>query len=81
MKYNKKQPKDFIHFDTSKTYACPMIRSDSKYPNEIEDIVEVKLVEDSLGYFVDSIQPGYERKYFYDKYLDYLFHRNYIKEI
>ena len=81
MKDNKGHPKNFIYFDTTKTYLCPMIRSNTAYPNEIEDIVEVRLEENSHGYFVYAINPGYDTKYFYDRYLQWLFYTNYIKEI
>ena len=81
MKNTKGNLKNFIHFDTTKTYMCPMIREDSVYPNEIEEIVEVKLVEVKNGYDIISLKPGYKSKYFYDKYLDWLFYTNYIKEV
>lgn len=81
MQDNKNHPKDFIYFDTSKTYLCPMIRSETVYLNEIEDIIEVKLEKDRYGYFVYAINSGYEVKYFYDKYLEWLFYTGYIKDI
>ena len=81
MKDNKGHPKDFKYFDTTIKYQCPMIREDSAYPNEIEDIVEVVLEEERYGYFIKSTKPGYRTKYFYDKYIDWLFYTKYIKEV
>lgn len=81
MKDNNKHPRDFKYFDTSKTYLCPMIRETTEYPNEVEDIVEVRLQEERYGYFINAIKPGYQSKYFYDKYLSWLFYTNYIKEV
>lgn len=77
---HKKQPKNFIYFDTSKTYLCPMIRKDSSYPNEIEDIVEVKLEMDRYGYTVRALSNQYHDKYFYDLFLNWLFYTKYITE-
>lgn len=78
--YNKKQPDNFIYYDTSKVYLCPMIRKDSEYPNEIEDTIEVKLEEARYGYDVIPLVDGYHKKYFYDLFLRWLFHTKYIVE-
>lgn len=74
----KKQPKNFKYFDTSITYMCPMIRKDSKYPNEVDEITEVILKEDYLGYWLIPLNNDYNKKFFYDLYLDWLFYTKYI---
>lgn len=80
MKNNKEKSKDLIYFDTSKTYICPMIRKGTIYPNEIEDEVEVRLQPAAGGYDIHAIKSGYDKKYFYDNYLQWLFYTGYIKE-
>ena len=77
---DRKKPKNFIYYDTSKTYICPMIRKDSKYPNEIHEPTEVKIEMDRYGYFLRPLSNEYHFKYFYDQYLRWLFYTNYIKE-
>ena len=62
----KKQPKNFKYFDTSKIYICPMIRKDSTYPNEIDEVTEVTLKEDYLGYWLVPLSNDYNKKFFYD---------------
>lgn len=78
MAKTKKFPKDMKMFDCTLTYRCPMIRKDSCYPNEIEDVVEVKLRADRYGYFVEALKEGYHNKFFYDLYLDWLLYTKYI---
>lgn len=75
-----KHPKNFKFFDTSKTYICPMIKKDSKYPNEVDEPTEVKLEVDKLGYWLIPLSDDYNKKYFYDLYLDWLFYTKYITE-
>lgn len=77
----KKLPKDMKIFDCKAIYKCPMIREDSAYPNEIEDLVEVKLTMKKYGYQVNSVLPGYKPKFFYDLYLDWLLYTKYITKV
>ena len=68
--------KQLIKFDTFKTYICPMIRSNTKVPNEVSDIVEVTISANKDGYVLRAIKEGYKLKFFYDTYLEWLFYNS-----
>ena len=74
----KEQPTNFKYFDTNTIYSCPMIRKSTSYPNEVEDVIDVKLEMDRYGYKVIPMEDGYHSKYFYDLFLDWLFYTKYI---
>ena len=78
MDRSKKFPKDMKMFDCSKTYRCPMVRTNRDPRIQIEDIIEVKLEPYKYGYFLIPQKEGYDRKFFYDLYLDWLFYTKYI---
>lgn len=60
--------------DETKTYIVPMIRLDDKY----SDIpVEVETIFDKRG--VMCKKEGFENKFFYREYFEWLIYRGYIK--
>ena len=68
-------------FDTNLIYILPMIRSDSpKFGEKIEDTVECYITAYKYGYYAYSIQSGYDRKFFYDNYFEWLLKTGYIKQ-
>lgn len=81
MENTKEFPKDMRMFDTEVIYELPMIRSETaKTANKIEDTVECYITAHKYGYYVNSIQPGYNTKFFYDTYFEWLLKTGYIKQ-
>lgn len=66
--------------DLNAVYRCPMVRTGTKYPNEIEDIIDVKFVPYRFGgaYNIIPLEDGYDTKFFYDLYVDWLLYTKYI---
>lgn len=77
--YTQTDKQPFI-LDCDKIYILPMIRSTSKYPNEIEDIIECTVSHYKDGYIFKSILDGYDDKLFVDSYVEFLLFTKYIKE-
>ena len=69
---------DEIDFDA--IYMCPMVRKDSKYPDEVVELTEVKIERDfgGGGYNVIALSDDYVRHFFYDNYLAFLLYTKYI---
>ena len=77
--YENKTP-----IDINATYVCPMIRKDSCWPNEIDELTMIKIEPYEYGGMYKLIpldQDTYNIKYFYDKYMDWLFHTAYIRKL
>lgn len=66
--------------DCNKIYILPMIRSNSKYPNEVEDLVECTVLHSKDGYRFKSTVEGYDDKLFVDSYVEFLIFTNYITQ-
>lgn len=73
----------FKKLKLSGNYCCPMIREDSFYPNEVEDIIEIDFIARPQlnGYHLIPKVPGYREKFFYSDYIEWLIHTGYIKEV
>lgn len=69
--------------DTNGIYECPMVRKNSYYPNELEDIVQIKFVPYKFGYGYNLIplNNNYKQKFFYDVYIGWLLYTGYIKRV
>lgn len=72
----------FKKLNLSGRYYCPMIRENTFYPNELEDIVEIEFVAiPSLnGYNLIPKKKGYKTKFFYSDYIEWLIYTNYIRK-
>lgn len=79
MKKNR-LPVNLDKIDLNAIYQCPMLRTGTKYPNEIEDIIDVKIeiAKVGLGYDIIPLKEGYDKKFFYDYYIEWLFYEKYI---
>ena len=79
----KRLPVNLDKIDLDAVYRCPMVRSNSKYPDEIEHIIDVKIQVHAygLGYDIVPLVDGYDTKFFYDLYIDFLFYRGYIVKV
>ena len=79
----KRLPVNLDKIDLDAVYRCSMVRSDSKYPNEVSDIIDVKIEVHpyGLGYDIVPMVDGYDRKFFYDLYIDFLFYTGYITKV
>ena len=69
---------DKIDFDS--IYLCPMVRKDSKYPDEVVELAEVKIEKYSGGggYNIVPLSNEYIQAFFYDNYLAFLLYTKHI---
>lgn len=69
---------DEIDFDG--IYLCPMVRKDSKYPDEVVEVAEVRIERypGGGGYNVIALSDQYVKKFFYDNYLAFLLYTKFI---
>ena len=60
--------------DETKIYIVPMVKISDKH---IEEPVEVNILIDKYG--ITCKKDGYQQKYFYKEYFEWLIYRKYIK--
>lgn len=77
MKKNKKDKTPFISFDESKTYLFGMRKAGTRldYPEEMKR-VKIQNLPKQYTIRIYTEDPGYEDKYMFDLYLDWLIDTN-----
>ena len=73
-----------IPIDLDAIYECPMILKDSEYPYEKDEITQIKIEPYEYGgmyVLIPLNKEKYNIKYYYDKYMDWLFYTGYIRKL